>query len=368
VSGRKPIRSLTRSRAATAAGALLCAVVLLALMASGCDWFDKAVDTNLPPDTWMISCPSSEGTSVGEDVVFQWGASDPDGSVSRYAWTYDDTLSGDTTDAEKAVESVTEGMHTFTVAAIDAEGEADPTPAECIFTVAQGGHLVDRVVLAEMMTTKICANCPTAEQALDELVQEYGPAELCVIAYHYDDGTLYHDAVATDASTARIDWYFSNNQGFPGEIQFPVVVFDGGRCVVGANTVSGSKADYGTEIDLRRAVGSPVSLSLQGQIGGSSGSVSATVTVEDALPPGNYVVRMAVIESGLIVGADHFDFVPRLLLEEEPLSVGGVGEDVVVNRQFTVDPSWNPVNMDVIAFVQNDETLEVIQAGRLSAR
>jgi hypothetical protein len=111
---------------------------------------------------------------------------------------------------------------------------------------------------------------------------------------------------------------------------------------------------------------SPVSLSLEGDISGGRGSVAVTVDVHESLGAGPNVLRIVVIENGIIVGSDHFDFVARGILDEEPLAVSAAGESVVVEREFTVDLGWNTENMDVIAFVQDNSTLEVIQAGRLS--
>ncbi|MFH1865339.1 MAG: hypothetical protein ABIK85_05590, partial [Candidatus Eisenbacteria bacterium] len=274
------------------------------------------------------------------------------------------------------IEDVTEGVHTFTVAAVDVDGAVDPTPAVCTFTVAQGGFLVDRVVLAEMLTTKFCTNCPTAEQALDLLIDEYGPGEFCVITYHFMN-EQYWDPVATDEQVERIQWYYSNHEGPDPESEeddvghyatvYPLVIFDGGRFVVGATTVNAAKANYLTEIENRRSTMSPISLSLEGDMSGGRGSVAVTVSVHDALGSGPNVLRIVVIEDGVVVGSDHFDFVARDILDEEPLAVSAAGESVVVVRGFTVDPGWNMENLDVIAFVQDDATTEILQSGRLSA-
>lgn len=356
--------------------------LMAALLVGGCDWFDAPVEANLPPETWMVSCPAEGETAVGEDVVLRWngrdsdGSADPnvEGSVAHYEWTLDDTLSGQTTQTSLTIEDVTEGVHSFTVAAVDDDGDIDASPAECIFSATQGGFLVDRVVLAEMLTTKICSNCPTAEQALDELLVDYGGDELCVITYHFMN-EQYSDPVATDESVERIQWYYNNHEGPDPDgseddvghyaTVYPLVIFDGGRFVVGAATVNAAKANYLTEIEYRQAAMSPISLTLEGDISGGRGSVAVTVDVHNSLGAGPNVLRIVVIEDGIVVGSDHFDFVARDILDEAPLAIAARGESVVVEREFTVDPGWNTENMDVIAFVQDDSTLEIIQAGRL---
>jgi hypothetical protein len=356
-----------------------------ALAAGGCDWFDSPVEVNQPPDTWIVTCPAGGVVTAGEDVPLGWEGTDPDGSavpgvagsVDHFEWALDDTLLGETTATSITLEAVEAGEHTFTVAAVDVKGDADPTPAVCGFSATEGGSLVPRVVLAEMLTTQYCSNCPKAEQALDELIDDYGADEFTVITYHYED-EQYIDPVATDESVARIEWYYANHQGPDPDSNeddvghyatvYPLVIFDGGRFVVGASTVESAKTNYQVEIENRRAVMSPVSIDLSGDITGGGGDVTATVNVHDSLLGGPYVLRIVVIENGIVIGSNHFDFVARAFLDEENLTVSQAGDSTQVERAFTVDPGWNIDNMDVIAFVQDDSSTEVIQSARLSAQ
>jgi hypothetical protein len=60
-----------------------------------------------------------------------------------------------------------------------------------------------------------------------------------------------------------------------------------------------------------------------------------------------------------------YDFVARDLPADERLDLVAIGDSVTVQRQFSVDGSWIPDNMDVIVFVQDLATKEVIQSARL---
>jgi hypothetical protein len=264
------------------------------------------------------------------------------------------------------VVEVTEGTHTFTVAAVDDDGDVDATPAACTFTASAAGGLVDRVVLAELLTTKFCSNCWKAELALNRALSQYGRDELSVISYHYDDDpNIPPDRVATDESNARCDWYYDNTDISAHYAVFPLTVFDGGRFIVGADDTTSTKASYAFEIDLRRAVGSPLSLSLDGEISGGRGDVTVRVRVHDALSGGPHVLRTVVVEDGIIDGTHQFDFVSRDILEEEVLTVSAVGDSAVVDRTFSVDPGWAIGELDVVAFVQDDSTGEILQSCRL---
>ncbi len=335
-------------------------------IAGGCDWFNGPTEANVPPETTIVSCPGAGDVTAGDDVTVEWSGSDPDGSVTAYRWILDDGAPEQTTSTSVVLDDVAEGEHTFTVAAVDDDGDVDPSPAVCTFTAGPAGALVGRVVLCELLTTKFCANCWKAELALDRMLGQYGRDELTVVAYHYDDDVnIPPDPVATDESNARCDWYYEHSDVGEHYALFPLTIFDGGRFVVGADDTTATKSAYSFEIDLRRAVGSPVSVSLAGDISGGRGDVTVTVRVRDALSGGPHVLRAVVVEDGIVDGSHRFDFVARDLLEDEELAVSVVGDSAVVHRTFAVDPGWNVGKLDVIAFVQNDSTTEILQSGRL---
>jgi hypothetical protein len=146
------------------------------------------------------------------------------------------------------------------------------------------------------------------------------------------------------------------------------VVFDGLRAVVGAEDAEATEATYRLEVASRAETGSPLSIDLSGGVGAALGDVTVKVRAEDQVPEGNWVLRVVVIEDDLPYRfgfSDEYDFVARLLLDDEALSVEAPGDSMSVDRDFAVDESWVPENMDVIAFVQNTVTMEVIQSGRL---
>jgi len=349
------------------AGTLATTVAALAAAAlvGGCDWFDDPVAANLPPWTELTDCPSARNVQAGDDVTIEWTGDDPDGDVDHYEWSYGSDAGADTsgvTDEESiTIEGVAEGDHLFEVAAVDDEDAVDPNPATCEFTaVSGGGELVPRVVLVEYLTNQFCPNCPNGEEALQNLIDQYGPDELTVIAYHYSPPP---DAVATTETIARCDVYFSAH-GIP-PTAFPVAVFDGLRTVLGAPTVASAEEDYAFEIDLRRDVGSPITVDLTGSIEAGRGSVAVKVKVHSTLSGASNVVRIAVFEDDVPEHVPPYEFVVRNMLDDAPLTISAVGDSVVVERDIVVDPSWNVNNLGVIAFVQDDTTLEIIQSGRL---
>jgi hypothetical protein len=346
------------------------AVLMLGLLVlAGCDWFEAQPETNLPPDTLLTECASGQAVTEGDDVTFAWTATDIDGRVTGFEVSYDGDLWEPTGLDSMTVTAVTRGEHTFRVRAVDDDGEADPDPATCDFTASIAGRAVDRTVLIEIFTTNICEKCPEAETIIADLVAEAGGQGIAVVAYHDDPSEIPgSDPLATEETDARIAWY-TDNPLFPGESDtWPTVVFDGLRTVVGVRTTEEARALYTFEIGARSATPSPLSLRIAGDISAVGGEVTAVARAEDGPPEGPLVLRFALIEDQVKfrgIWASRYDFVTRRLLEDEALDLAAVGDSVVVTRDIGLDPSWVAENLDVVAFVQNTQTLEIIQAGSL---
>lgn len=347
-----------RPRAA-AVVSLLAFSALLGAVIAGCDWFEAQPDVNLPPETVILRCGPPGGVIAGGDVTLVFAGEDFDGYVAGYQYSYDKLGWMDAVAESAVITNVAAGNHTFEVRAYDNRTDVDPSPASCTFAA---GELVARTVLAEMLTTNTCRNCPTSEAALDQMLADYGE-RLTVVAYHDLTAT---DGLATDETVARIDWY-TDDPAIP-EDQWPIVIFDGLRTVEGAVSVEQAASEYAFEIGQRLAAGSPVRLSLAGEIGPDAGNVTAGVKVTGILSGHPLVMRMVLIEDDVRYNgyfAKIYDAVARDLLEEEPLALTAMGDSVAVERSFPVEEGWALDKLDLIAFIQDTGTREVIQSARL---
>lgn len=226
-----------------------------------------------------------------------------------------------------------------------------------------GAIPAERTVMFELLTTRVCTNCWKAEEALELLRTTYGPLGPCVVAYHDYPGP---DPVATDETVARIDWYMSDPKFAPYADQYPLVIVDGDSVVVGAPTVAQAYAEYQQDFLARKPIGSPVTVKVEGSIAARDGDVDITVKVVDTMPLGPNVLRVVVAQEVVVAPPDTFLYVARDLLDDETLLISAVGESVVVNRTFTVDPGWDVSELDVVAFVQDDSTKEIMQSAALS--
>jgi hypothetical protein len=98
---------------------------------SGVDAHDVTVDTT-PPDTTIDSGPS--GTVTTSSATFTFSSSEP---ASTFACSLDGASATACT-SPKAYAGLTNGDHTFSVAATDAAGNVDVTPATAAWTVDAG--------------------------------------------------------------------------------------------------------------------------------------------------------------------------------------------------------------------------------------
>jgi hypothetical protein len=349
-------------------GWLARALALVTLLAfttgGGCDWFlDPEEANNRPGTPGMKSCPGGP-VSEGEDVTIEWGSNgDVDGRVVgyRFEWALDDTVlaEGDAGDSSYTIESIEEGAHDFSVWAVDDDGDLSRSPAVCRFDVFEStepGSLVGRVVLCEFVTGLGCPNCPDAREGLEIVLGEYGRDSLAVVAYYTE-----HHPLTSEEVLDQVEEYF----GTPAPVGLPIVFVDHAydEPLVGATTPEAAAERYRERIDERRTLKSPLTMRVTGGI--ARGEVTVTARVEYPLTGGPYVVRSMLVEDNIFLFNESHMFVVRDILEDEPLTVAAVGESAVIARDFTIDPGWVTDDMDVIAFVQDETTFEILQARRL---
>jgi PKD repeat protein len=222
-----------------------------------------------------------------------------------------------------------------------------------------------RVVLAEYYTNWNCTFCKNGDPVMDQLGDEYDSSELAIIIYHVwwpgskDPYYLHNKADNED----RTYYYNVNGEGTP------YLRTDGLTKVVGAGSPESAYTNYKTEIDNRASVLSPLKITVSGNLGASTGNVNAFIEATDTVPGVDLTVQFAIVEDNLWEdigsnGIDRHRFVMRDMLPTETLSGFGNGDSVWHNKSFSVSPVWDRNNVQVIVFVQRDDTQEVLQTGQ----
>jgi PKD repeat protein len=162
-------------------------------------------------------------------------------------------------------------------------------------------------------------------------------------------------------------------QDYYGVGSVPTILFDGPPDYGhnGASTYS----YYKGFIDSELANLSPMTITLDGFVYGSTGNVTAEIEVTDALPVGNLKVRFGVVEDNRYTDPTHphsngemrHRYVMRNMLAEETLPALGVGATYTVSREFPMNGTYDPESVSIVVFVQNDhpgfgDDKEVLQA------
>lgn len=217
-------------------------------------------------------------------------------------------------------------------------------------------ELTPRVVLAELFTFARCTYCPFSEHALDSLSEEYGDS-LAVIAYHRRvlGDTLSPTYVAVRESLYQID-------------VSPTVVFDGVH-VIQTEDPSQNYATYQNYIIQRRTVTPKLRLYLETIVISSSVNLKLHIVAIDSIEDGDYDLFFTVYEDSVFFaqsGAPEstFSYVMRKMIPDAygaPISVT-YPDSFIEEVDFNLEPTWDHEKIGVVAFIQDMETKEVLQA------
>jgi hypothetical protein len=236
----------------------------------------------------------------------------------------------------------------------DLTGDLDPSndmKSKYIYTYTSERE----VVLLEIGTGTWCVYCPGSAMAADDLIAN--GKSVAVMEHHSGD------SYENDASAARVALY-----GITG---FPTGVFDGVISYVGGNATSSIYTSYLPIYESRKEIKTAFSCNIYGEnVGGTDYQVKATVDVLGPAMNQNVVLHIGLTESEIPETwfvMDHLNFVTRLMLPD----YNGTAVDIVnntyveVDETFTIDPSWDVNHCELVYFLQDTETQEILQGGKV---
>lgn len=206
------------------------------------------------------------------------------------------------------------------------------------------------LVVVEIGTGTWCPYCPGAAMGADELIANGHP--VAIIENHNGDN------YANTYSNARNSYY-----GITG---YPTAVFDGLNPSVGGSNTQSMYSNYLPKVNARMNVASHYSISATGTMTGNTISIQATVSKPEADSNTNVVLHCAITESHITQswqGQDHLNFVNRLMLPNQngtPVSLATGGQQTIP-LQGDFATSWNINTCEVVFFLQNTSTKEVLQ-------
>jgi hypothetical protein len=210
-------------------------------------------------------------------------------------------------------------------------------------------------VVVEVGTGTWCQYCPGAAMACHDLLNN-GHA-VAVIKNHNGD------AYANTYSNARNTLYAIT--------AYPTAFFDGTLTYVGGNATSSIYSTYLPYVNQRLAVASHYTLSATGGATGTTYSVQVAVAKPEADTNTNVKLMAVLTESHIPqvwFNQTTVENVNRLMVPDQngtAISLG-TGGSTNVSLNFTLGTSWVANNCELVLFLQNMTSKEILQAKKYS--
>ena len=251
----------------------------------------------------------------------------------------------------------------------------------------------DRAVFMELFTGATCPPCVAADLAFDVLHKSYKPTELVLIQYHlHIPGP---DPMTNPDTQARWDYY---RKTFAAQVKgVPCSIFDGKPATKPAQSGGGfadAETKYGAYVDVINPLleeNSGAKLNIEAKRDGERIDIAVKVSGV-ANPDADKKLRILIAEETIrYAGSNKIRLhhnvvrsfaggVEGIALKEAAsrhktsIHLGNLRTDLtryLDNFEATVRPFANPArplafdNLRVIAFVQDDNTLEILQAAQV---
>ncbi|MBN2542368.1 T9SS type A sorting domain-containing protein [bacterium] len=213
-------------------------------------------------------------------------------------------------------------------------------------------NAAERVVLGELITSTTCGPCLNANNALDDLRDEYSD-RLVLIRYHVwwpspGSDPFYH---ANEPENTCRTYYYSCSA-------VPDLWVDG--------TMNPSYSEYETYITAEMEVESPITLDIYI----ADDTIVADITVESGISSSSLKLYNVIIENNIRYNAPNgqtvfFDAMRNIIpgCEGLPINLGTPGE-YTFKTEYESNPDWNEDELEVVVFVQEYTSHEVFQAAR----
>lgn len=208
------------------------------------------------------------------------------------------------------------------------------------------------MVLLEIGTGTGCPYCPGAAMGADDLISNGKP--VAVLEYHnYNSSDPFNNA----AAAVRTGYY-----GITG---YPTAVFDGLTSYVGGSNTQSLYSTYLPFVEDREDVMVGVGIVFTTATTERGYHVVVTLIKYGPVMGDNFVLHFAVTESDISYswqGQSKLDYVERLMLPDAygtPVDIAN-NNTIELEYDFDIDSTWNEDNLEVVAFVQNLDTKEIM--------
>ena len=211
-------------------------------------------------------------------------------------------------------------------------------------------------VVLEIGTGTWCVYCPGAAGGADQLVDE--GKSVAVIENHNGD------SYANTYSNARNSYYSISS--------FPTAKFDGIVSHVGgmACPTANIYSDYLPIYNQRMAVTSPLTVCITGTNVGNNYTVNVALNKVGTISSNDLKLQFVLTESDIPVSwfcMTDIDFVTRLMVPDQNGTTVNFnsGNLQTYTLNFAKDASWVAANCELVAFVQDNGTKEILNANKV---
>ncbi len=207
-------------------------------------------------------------------------------------------------------------------------------------------------VVVEIVTGTWCYYCPGAAMGADDLVEN--GHQVAVIEHHSGD------SYQTTGSSARSSYY--NVSGIPD------AYFNGTYNVSGGSHTSSMYTNYLSAYNQAIDDLSDFTLDLDFTNTGLDYQATIEVTEPGSYSGTNLVVHLALTESHIPEnwqGMSELNFVNRAMYPNHSGSSYSGGTETF-NINFSADASWVIENCELVAFIQDNDTKEILQSDKIS--
>ncbi len=219
------------------------------------------------------------------------------------------------------------------------------------------GNVDRNLVVVEIGEGTWCTYCVGSALGAEDLLAYEHP--VAIINNHY------YDSFTNTGSTARNNYYEVTG--------YPTAYFDGLNASVGGNVATSMYSTYLPKVISRMSVQSSYQISATGSKAGNTISLNALVEKPGALSYGEVVLHCVITESDIDYSwfsQTQVHSVNRLMVPDQNGTAINLatGEWVSVPLSFTWDSQWNMDNAEIVLFVQNNSTKEIMQGIKYPVR
>ena len=212
------------------------------------------------------------------------------------------------------------------------------------------------MVILEIGTGTWCQYCPGAAMGADDLIEN--GHDVAVVEYHGGDD--YENSY----SLSRISYY-----GITG---YPTAKFDGMLTVPGGSSTQSMYSSYLPKYNQRKAILSSFTLAVEGANSGLE-LYDINVSIEKVAEyTGDNLVLHAVLTESHIEefwqGQPELNFVERLMIPNQYGTILDFSQSntLEIPLQFIKAADWNYEHCELVLFVQNKNSKEILQAKKVN--